>query len=593
MKKIISIILLATIIVACTDRFERINQNPFVITDESLAQDYNFGSSFTNLYRNIRLTNAGNYIYAYTWQAENWMTHTGTPRDQSNGRDMMGYFFQDDWNNRLWNWGYNTLMSPALVAMDKAKALDEPLFLAMAELTHVIGAAEMTLAYGPVIYTEYGEDKIAFDYDSEEVLYDTLFRKLDQLKGVFFNASAEKASVFARFDPQYGAQSPKNHTSASNPTGSTKQWAKFINSFKLRLAMRLVKVSPTVARARFEEAVRDEAGLMLVNDDNFWCRFTGVHPYWQESQSWTDLRMGSGHEEVLVGFEDPRIFRWWNKLTSNSTADISAKFVNNFPNYDWKTDNGANPNQERHPDFYWYKGIAPGSWLDLGKFRDAYSPVQTYLNDLEGGYRKMPVMLASEVYFLLAEGALRGWDVANAGGKSAQGYYEDGVRQSFLEWGVPDAATAAADYLLHGDDKMPINYVDPSDGVVFTDPSKYNSYDTRMIEKDAYTVKWKDDVDIESQLERLMTQKWIALYMNSIEAWSDFRRTGYPKVAFPIQNNSTAQWGVVPEGQHIKRNPFVERERLSNPGLANAIQKLGGPNSMNTRLWIHPEGSNF
>ena len=42
-------------------------------------------------------------------------------------------------------------------------------------------------------------------------------------------------------------------------------------------------------------------------------------------------------------------------------------------------------------------------------------------------------MNAAEVAFLIAEGALRGW---NMGVESAEACYEEGIRLSFEEWGA-------------------------------------------------------------------------------------------------------------------------------------------------------------
>ena len=55
--------------------------------------------------------------------------------------------------------------------------------------------------------------------------------------------------------------------------------------------------------------------------------------------------------------------------------------------------------------------------------------------------------MASEIEFLLAEAALRGWQ----GAGSAKEHYEDGVRQSFGEW---DAI--GADEYLENDTDIPI-----------------------------------------------------------------------------------------------------------------------------------------
>ena len=609
MKKIISIITLALLIVACTDRFEKVNRNPFELTDESIKQNFNYGAIFTSLYRSL-IPSGANYQYSIDWQADNFVSHTGTPLDEYGGRDMMSYYFVDRWNSYMWDQFYNNQMSPARLNIQRAEELKLPLFKAMAELIQVMAMANITTYYGPVIYSEYGEDKQQFNYDSEEVLYDLLFAKLDDIRKVFVNATEEEARFFARFDPQYGAQSPTNATTTANGFGSVQRWVKFINSFQMRLAMRLSKAKPTLAKSKFEEAVKHPGGIILAPAENFWFRFTGTHTLWTMAASWNDCRMGSAFEEVLVGFEDPRISRFWRNVHTQgnpTSAPLSAKFNAQFTGYKWAK-----------PDFQ-FKGIAPGARLDSDKLRDCFSSAGTFHNELVGGFRKRPILLASEVNFLLAEAKLRGWDVP----QSIQYYYEEGVRQSFNEWEVPNATTALATYLAQEEGKivkidgvdqwvslMPIDYYDPADRHVATTPAPAhpwvaphdtvwqsnggNSYKTKMTDPKVYTVKWRDDVSKEQQLERIMTQKWIATFQNSIVTWDDLRRTGYPKLPTASMNNSNSQWGIVPMGEGPKRAAFVERERKSNvAGVEEATKKLGGPNLISTPLWIHTPWPDF
>ena len=44
------------------------------------------------------------------------------------------------------------------------------------------------------------------------------------------------------------------------------------------------------------------------------------------------------------------------------------------------------------------------------------------------------------------------------------------------------------------------------------------------------TIKWDDNATMAEKMERLITQKWIALYPNGQEAWNEIRRTGYPHI---------------------------------------------------------------
>ena len=61
------------------------------------------------------------------------------------------------------------------------------------------------------------------------------------------------------------------------------------------------------------------------------------------------------------------------------------------------------------------------------------------------------------------------------------------------------------------------------------------------------TPKWDDSASDEAKLERLIVQKWIALFPNGQEGWSEIRRTGYPKVfALPVSTNGyTITWLTV------------------------------------------------
>ena len=93
------------------------------------------------------------------------------------------------------------------------------------------------------------------------------------------------------------------------------------------------------------------------------------------------------------------------------------------------------------------------------------------------------------------------------------------------------------------------------------------------------TPKWDSSVSTEEQLERIITQKWIALYPNGQEAWSEIRRTGYPKVFdLPVDTGTGLQ---VPN-----RIPYDPNEQTRNAAAYRAgVALLGGPDDYTTRLW--------
>ena len=88
----------------------------------------------------------------------------------------------------------------------------------------------------------------------------------------------------------------------------------------------------------------------------------------------------------------------------------------------------------------------------------------------------------------------------------------------------------------------------------------------------------------EQKLEKIITQKWIALYPNGQEAWTEWRRTGYPKLHKVTQN---ASGGVISSEKGVRRIPYPESKLTGEDRayLARALQLLGGANTGATKVW--------
>jgi hypothetical protein len=81
--------------------------------------------------------------------------------------------------------------------------------------------------------------------------------------------------------------------------------------------------------------------------------------------------------------------------------------------------------------------------------------------------------------------------------------------------------------------------------------------------------------DAEQKKEKIITQKYIALYLNP-EAWVDYRRTGYP-VLTPATGGSTA---INPNGEIPRRFAYPNSEATLNPNMPYQQSDLQAP-----RLW--------
>ncbi|HSI77460.1 MAG TPA: SusD/RagB family nutrient-binding outer membrane lipoprotein [Lunatimonas sp.] len=81
--------------------------------------------------------------------------------------------------------------------------------------------------------------------------------------------------------------------------------------------------------------------------------------------------------------------------------------------------------------------------------------------------------------------------------------------------------------------------------------------------------------------ESIMTQKWIALFGQGVEAWTEYRRTGFPVMPSPNPSAIFSNDGVLPTRLEYPLNEYS----LNMDNLSQGIQLLGGEDNMRTKLW--------
>ena len=98
-------------------------------------------------------------------------------------------------------------------------------------------------------------------------------------------------------------------------------------------------------------------------------------------------------------------------------------------------------------------------------------------------------------------------------------------------------------------DKLPIDFVDTFDA-----ENNIKAYCK-------VSPKWIETADRDTKLEKIITQKWLAIFPEGCEAWAEQRRTGYPRL-FPVRFNHSKD-GCVYTGNHD--SPFKLSRRIGNP----------------------------
>ncbi len=527
MKKILKYVLISVLVVSlsnCTDDFEKINSDPNGVTEESLEQMfYHIGGEFEPMFYNVfNVTPAWNYQLQQGLIGDVYSGYMTPPTPFAGNINNMTYALVDGWNEYPWADAYGNIMPQVSNIKEVIKEEGDPSgvkvkFIYLANIIKVMAMHRVSDIYGPIRYTKFDDLATTGEYDSQDVAYQAFFDDLGEaIDGL---EAFEDDDRFIPFD-------------MSKFEGKIASWRTFANSLRLRLALRVVKIDPVLAKTQGELSLSSNAGLLESSDMVINTGFS--HPITTISGSWGDIRMGAEMESILKGYNDNRMEVYFKPSEDAALAGD-------------------------------YKGIRMG--IDITA-KSQYVDHASIGSVIDG--ETLTWMTASEIYFLKAEAALRGW----SGAGDAKTNYEAGVSASFAQHRVGGAATYLAD-----NTSKPSDFVDALFSVNDID------YDSDV--KIAYDVTGTR----EEQLEQIITQKWIAMFPDGQEAWSEFRRTGYPKL-FPVMVNNSG--GNIDTNTQIRRINFVASEVNTNgTNVTTAIGYLGGLDNGGTRLWWDTEGSNF
>jgi Susd and RagB outer membrane lipoprotein len=317
--------------------------------------------------------------------------------------------------------------------------------------------------------------------------------------------------------------------------GKPETWIQFANSLRMRLAIRIATAAPEKARQEFLKSFNQEEGVFRTAEEivAVSTRNGYQNPLGEINRVWNEAYMNASMESILNGYEDPRL-PFYFEASQNSTSMIH--------------DNT-------------YKGIRQGTCFSHIKYA---SHSKIYVNT-----NTSPILMtAAEVWFLRAEAALRGWT-----NEDAETCYTQGITTSFRQWG----AGSPDDYLES--DNIGKDYVDAFDS--------NNNIKARCL----VSPKWIKEASDEIKLEKIITQKWIALFPEGCEAWAEQRRTGYPHL-FPVRFNNSKGCCINTETM-IRRLNFPADMADTDAALYEAlVRTFGKPDHAGSRLWWDT-GRNF
>lgn len=441
-------------------------------------------------------------------------------------------------------------------------------------------AIENADLFGPMPYEEFKalRDKSPFEYNDVRTIYYGVKKNLDDaiacLKYYKDNRSQAYKEQLANVMYSY-------LTIVNEPYSKTwedmEPWIRFANSLKLRMAIHMSGIEPETAKTWAEEAVRDGVITDVDNEVAIYPAFSGKDHPLVEITGWSDAVMGASFLNLLENLDHPYMKYLFTKNSVGLAKSPQAVEGSSCP--------ATTPMNSVYVGMR--DGVAPGEGQAA-----ANNPYCGY-SMLDKAYlaqTQAPLFLmkCSEVYFLLAEGALRGW---NMGGTAKQ-FYEQGIRNASLE---------ARSFMGNKYNQLVDDYlnVEAPKGIPYVDPQGLTP-DMPSVTK--IGVKWNEGDSPEVKLEKIITQKYIASFPYSYESWVDLRRVGYPKL-FPILGVADGD-GTIGAGDPwvqtkeniMRRIPWASDDPQTKEDIANTgIPALGegATDTQGQHLWWDNGASNF
>lgn len=386
----------------------------------------------------------------------------------------------------------------------------------------VLFFSNMTDMFGSVPYEE------AF---SGRKVGGTLTPKFNTQKEVyeFMFADLETANDLYATNPVF-----LNPTMDGMYEGKMESWRKFNNSLYLRLLCRVSGRPEMNVGTKMTEILNNSSKypIFTSNEDNATVKFSGNDPYLSNFGTTSESEFTSSGRKLtrqLIGmtvqtdqsgnqvYVDPRLPIIGKK---NNIASVNPTNI-------WiGTKSGCTDQERSIVD----KG---SSWLNYKVFcrKDASSTYMDY----------------AEVKFIFAEAALKG--IISGGAATAKSYYEAGVRASMEKWSAQGA---------------------------------YSETPTSITtsEVDTYLASPLGSWDLASNKEEFLgNQKYLALFWVGMEAYHEYRRTGYPVLT--IGEGTIYNDNILPTRFGYPPTTMSTNSENVNAALSN----MGGDNNMKTPVW--------
>ncbi|TWR29798.1 SusD/RagB family nutrient-binding outer membrane lipoprotein [Mucilaginibacter pallidiroseus] len=421
----------------------------------------------------------------------------------------------------LWTSVFGNLRDYQYILTSTAGNPNQVYFNAIARIMRAFDYQMLVDEYGNVPYTDAikGAESLTPKYDDAAAIYQDLVAQLNQAIADINGANAGTQSSVTSPDIMFG--------------GDMGKWKQFANTLKLRILLRASNSSLT-------SFVNTNLGSFNTAD-GFLAEDATISPGYivtsgKQNQMWETYHSNSAGSQSGFGrqFIPSRyVLTFYNggHLTDTKRAALTYASGINVPANQLGNEN--NPPVALSGTPAWYIGGTD------------YASAPNALGILKGRTMRQPILLLAEAKFLLAEAALKGFALSG----TAVANFDAGVTASFR--------------YLEKDINGSVGSADPA-----ADVTAYKAANAGIYLAD-YNLATTDA----QRLEAIITQKYIALnFIHGQEAWSEFRRTGYPAVSGTAATTTFAS--SLSQSTRTDRLPvrvlYPTSEYTYNPGNAPA-----------------------
>lgn len=535
MKKYIILLLTLCSMSACD--YETVNTDPYGVSDEELGP-LKYGARFMNMQQRVIPIGSPSLTTGPGNDLQNTdLISSGNYIGYFGNNNNWGFNNESNWNftDSRMNYAYQNFYSSIFLPWNEiyeiakdAESPSEQAILEMANIVRNVAWLRATDVFGPIAYTSAGDGSIAPKFDSQEVVYKTMMADLAKSVELLNTISYR---VMSQYDLIYD--------------GNVQNWVKLANSLMLRMAVRVHFKDEALAREYIAKALDPKNGGVIEDIASeakiqTSAKMPLLNSMMASVNDYNETRMGATIWGYLRGYRDPRLSKYFTQGTygygSYMQKDyfaVAPENTNSKQETTWSEKFASRPNIDANSPLYWFR--------------------------------------ASETYFLKAEAALY-----NLMEGDPQTFYEQGVSMSFQENGVNGFT---ADYLETTDKPLGIRtmvywYGDYGHDLSIGNTSpKWDDYTGSLPQKD-------------EQLQKIITQKYLALYPNAVEAWTEYRRTGFPYIMKPMDGAAAGRIGASAEDTRApERFRFAPTAYNSNPNMAEIPKLLGGDDIGATKMW--------